>query len=260
MTDAEKITAYLDGYGAARMNKAGALAWAHLNGQNGNTDRAEYWRAEGIFDGASGGPSRFAVGQTQITPQNAQQPTQQAQQAQQQAPVTNLPAGMVRQAPKYTPKGGPTTPVAAPGAALPQGAPVRPSYQESHRWERYGPEVGEPRYLELACYRFGKLAPYDSVVNLQRALDGSILSVASDFLIRFELLGDDPGEQREGYRISGPLGPFARLVRRAIARGDLNPNPRAYQLSDWVGTRMSSGQIKFIGHQELSRLGLYTEL
>lgn len=251
MTDAEKIAAYLDGYNAARMDKAGALAWAQLNSQNGDNDRPSYWRAEGIYDGALGGASRFAVGQTQIGQPSGQQPTQ--------APVQNLPAGTVRQAPKYQPKGGPTTPVDAPGPARAQGAPVRTSYQVSHRWDRYAPELGGVRFLELACYRFGKLTPYDRVVTLQRALDGTLLNIVSDFLIRFELLGDDPGEQNEGYRISGPTGAFARLVRQEIALGSINPNPQAYGLSDWVGTRLSSGRIKFIGHQELLRLGLYTD-
>ena len=251
MTDAEKIAAYLDGYSAARADKTAALDWARQYGDTGgNYEVPQYWRGEGILESAAGLPSRFAAGQ-QTIPATTSAPQ----------PVPNLPAGVVRQAPVYQPKGGPTTPVAAPGPAQPQGAPVKISYQQTNPAPRMSLPLDGARFLELACYNRGRLIPYDEAVSLQRNEQGGLVGVLVRLFVdvRFELLGDDPGEQREGYRLSGPSGPLARMIRQDIAAGVLNPNPRAYQLSDWVGARMRNGRIKLIGHSELLRLNLYSD-
>ena len=251
MTDAEKIAAYLDGYNYARANKTAALDWARQYGDTGgNHEVPYYWRGEGILESAAGLPSRFVAGQQTIPAVTSTQP-----------PAANLPTGTVRKAPAYQPKGGPTTPVNAPGPALEKGAPVQVSYQQTNPFPRGPLLYSGARYLELGCYNRGRLIPYDEAVSLQRNEQGGLVGVLVRLFVdvRFELLGDDPGEQREGYRLSGPNGPLARLIRQDIAAGVLNPNPRAYGLSDWVGARMRSGRIKLIGHNELLRLNLYSD-
>lgn len=251
MTDAEKIAAYLDGYNYARANKTAALDWARAYGDtSGNHEVPYYWRGVGILESAAGLPSRFVAGQQTIPTVTSTKP-----------PANNLSAGVVRKAPVYQPTGGPTTTLEAPGPALAKGAPVTVSYQQTNPAPRMSLPLSSARFLELACYNRGRLIPYDEAVNLQRNEQGGLVGVLLRFFVdvRFDLLGDDPGEQREGYRLSGPSGPLARMVRQDIAAGVLNPNPRAYQLSDWVGARMRTGRIKLIGHNELLRLNLYSD-
>lgn len=266
MTDVEKIAKYLEGYTWALRDGTAALAWARDNWDSNNDELPVYWMNQGIFDARSGTPSRFSAGQTVITA-GATQTQQQNGTKQTQPAVTALPG--VRTAPAYQSKGGPQTPVLAPGPALEKGAPVTVSYQsQANIPVMAGPRLilAGVRYLELACYRNRKLIPYDQAVQIQRnplsaqlaGLAGAIVQLLRFDEVTFDLLGDDPGEQREGYRISGPTGPLARMIQREIAAGVINPNPRAYGLTDWVGAHLSSGRIKIISSQELDRLGLYS--
>lgn len=259
----DQISAYRNGYAWALSDKAAANTWAAESHDTGGSEDSAYWRDLGIRDGLSGAADRFAS----VLPQ--QNAAQQSQTTPQQAQAATTTLTGVRKAPVYQSKGGTQTQVAAPGQALERGAPVKVSYQNQGQIKpmfRAGQPVFGVRYLELACYRNRKLIPYDEAVQIQRnplsaqlgGLAGAIVQMLRFDEVSFDLLGDDPGEQREGYRLSGPTGPLARMIQREVAAGVINPNPRAYGMNDWVGARLSSGRIKLISAQELDRLGLYS--
>lgn len=131
-----------------------------------------------------------------------------------------------------------------------------------------GPQPGQPPLtswpcVELLCTEFGFKVPYDVaavVGQLAQNATSGLLPVLLGAGAQFRFLGDAPGDQTEGYRLSGPSGPIARKVARDVTAGKYGPIPLRYQLTAWVGTHMRDGSIKLLGRGELQSLGLYDQL
>lgn len=117
------------------------------------------------------------------------------------------------------------------------------------------PPRGWP-YLELVAELpvIGKI-PYDLAVGIRSLPNGGQLTSVLNKSVTFRLIGDGPDDHRDGFRLSGPNGPIARLVQREVAEGILSPDPRAYSLNAWIGTR-SKGEIRLLSAETLRQLGL----
>ncbi len=142
-----------------------------------------------------------------------------------------------------------------------QGPP--PVFNQQPGQPEPGPPLASPfPYVELLATEFGVKVPYDLaavVGNLAQSTQG-LIPILLGAGAQFRFLGDAPGDQREGYRLSGPSGPIARKVARDIALRRYKPDPTAYLLPAWVGTHMRNGSIKLLGRGELQSLGLYDQL
>lgn len=159
------------------------------------------------------------------------------------APVSGDGRIVTRTAPPYR---GPRT------GNIPVYAPNSQPWQPT--WPQWQPRT--VKYLELCAMLFDKPVNYDTAVKISRIEGGPVVDMAISFGVSFELLGDDPGEQRRGFKLSGPNGRIAQAVQQAIATRQLEyPDPHFYGLSDWVMAKTSQG-LKFIGLSELERLGL----
>lgn len=223
--EASKRLAYDDGFTAAVRDPAAARAWAKDN-RGTDPETYNFARADGIIDALAGQPNRY----TGVVPTG-------------QVPNSGVPvvgSGRTRPAPPYTGPTAGSVPVPAPNSGF--GYPYFPR--------------DTAKYYELSSKVFGKLVPYDVAVSLERLPSGGLLDVIKAVGVDFQILGDDPGEQREGYRLSGPNGRIAAQVRRDIAAGDVDPFPQHYGLSGWVMARLKNGRLKYIGRAELERLGL----
>lgn len=116
--------------------------------------------------------------------------------------------------------------------------------------------------VELLATEFGVKVPYDVAAVVGRLAQSSpgLIPVILGAGAQFRFLGDAPGDQTQGYRLSGPNGPIARKVARDVAAGRYSPFPAKYLLPAWVGTHMRDGSIKMLGRGELQSLGLYDQL
>lgn len=122
---------------------------------------------------------------------------------------------------------------------------------------------GAPVY-EVAAYFAGRLVPLDSLLSASRYTDAVLKSPALRALwvaaTRFEVLGDAPGESRQGYRLSGPKGPVAKYLA-LLARQPQPPfslDPRDFGLPAWFVTKTGQGRkgIRFLSRRELLDLGI----
>lgn len=121
------------------------------------------------------------------------------------------------------------------------------------------------RYLDLFVSILGRPVPLDRLYDLEKL--GQInshlgmLDALAQALAKVQILGDLPGDNREGYRLSGPRGPIAKFVSGLEQMGELT-DPRAFGLSAWVGTRTqrglrggARGGIRLLTARELRALG-----
>lgn len=124
---------------------------------------------------------------------------------------------------------------------------------------------GAPIY-EVVAYVGEKLVPLDRVLAVSKFLDSYrsniFLGALWSALVRFELLGDAPGEERKGYRLSGPNGAAAKWLAWEASRGR-RFDPRSYGLPAWFVTRVtgagSKREVRFMSRAELNNLGIYPE-
>lgn len=123
---------------------------------------------------------------------------------------------------------------------------------------------GAPIY-EVAAYFAGRLVTLDAFLSVSKYTDAVLKSPALRALwvaaTRFEVLGDAPGEDRQGYRLSGTRGPVAKYLV-LLGRQSQPPfslNPRDYGLPAWFVTK-TTGQgrkgIRFLSRRELLDLGI----
>lgn len=124
-----------------------------------------------------------------------------------------------------------------------------------------------PPIFEVVAYVSGKLVPLDRVLSISKFLDSyrsnPFFGALWSALLRFEVLGDAPGEERLGYRLSGPNGPAARWLAWEASRGR-TLDPRAYGLPAWFVTRSTGSagarrEIRFLSRSELTNLGIFPE-
>lgn len=124
---------------------------------------------------------------------------------------------------------------------------------------------GAPVY-EVAAYVLNKLVPLDRLLTVSRFAEETVKNPLYRALwlasIKFEVLGDAPGESREGYRLSGPTGPVARWLAN-LATQPTPPfplDPNYYGLPAWYVTRTVGGSrrgsVRFLSKRELLDLGI----
>ena len=147
----------------------------------------------------------------------------------------------------------PPRPPSSPVVVVPPVGPVPPSYR------------GAPIY-EVAAYFAGKRVPLDQLLAVSnftdRLLKNPVARLFWKSALRFDVLGDAPGEEREGYRLSGPRGPVARYL--AVIQSQANPpfpvDPSYYGLPAFFVTRVKGGGrrggIRFLSRRELEDLGI----
>ena len=144
---------------------------------------------------------------------------------------------------------------AGPGGMSPPGGGNPPRAPQRVR--------SEVLYLELYCTIAGRRSYYDQVVDIDGWISGNpLISAVASFLrvVRFQFLGDAPGEDRQGYRLSGEDGPIAQEVARLVAAGMTPPNPAFWGLPAWVGTATSRGRFRLLGREEIAALDLLPQL
>lgn len=124
---------------------------------------------------------------------------------------------------------------------------------------------GPPIY-EVAAYFAGKLVPLDQFLSVsqytEKLLKNPGLRALWAMATRFEVLGDAPGEERKGYRLSGPNGRVAKYL--ALLQQQPRPpfplDPQYYGLPAWFVTKVkgqgSRGGIRFLSRRELLDLGI----
>lgn len=141
----------------------------------------------------------------------------------------------------------------APGRRVQGGPPVLqpPAYNPNLP---PGPrQFGVENYLEVVAQTPIGPIRYDLAVSLENR-DGGLLLQVAKLLVRFEVLGDQPGDERRGFRLSGPDGPIAQQVRRLQAENRIG-KPSNYRLDAWYGAKTARG-IRLIGRAELDALGI----
>lgn len=246
--------AYNRGY-SFTLNMGTAQAEQYLSAHAADlsaTSGEAHWYAVGMLEARSGYPFRVPSTRTAVTPPPPAVTSGTGGTGTYVTPptpgsVTGGPPVIVRPAPPYQSKGGgvilnpPTTPPFTPPVVV---------YQASPRF----------RYLEVCGFLFSKRVPYDAAVKVDRTeIDGGlVVQLLKSWSVSFRLLGDAPGEQREGYHLSGPNGPIARRVAALVNAGVVIPDPRAYGLSDWVAAKTREG-VKFLSSAEIDQLGLYSD-
>lgn len=114
-------------------------------------------------------------------------------------------------------------------------------------------QFGVEKYLEVVAQT--PLGPirYDLAVGLENRDGGLILQIAK-LLVRFEVLGDQPGDENRGFRLSGQDGALAQEVRALQAAKRIG-KPANYRLDAWYGAKTGRG-IRLIGRAELDALGI----
>ncbi len=151
----------------------------------------------------------------------------------------------VRQAPAYTPPQGgrgPTVYIPAPGTPVPVPPPsLVPG--------------GFPVYEVYAHVPIKGGIPLDVAEQIRQQARLSWAGVLGSALVGVTLLGADPADYRQGFRLSGPQGRIAQQVAAAIRGAKLYAYPTSYGLDGWYGAQTTRG-IRLIGPQELQALGL----
>lgn len=113
-----------------------------------------------------------------------------------------------------------------------------------------GPFLEAYAYIDVPF--FSKGIAFDTAVKLDTLESSGTVVMLLQEAVKFTLLGLDPGDDRRGFKLSGPTGPIAAAVRQFISLG--NPNdPRAYGLPYWVGARTRKG-VKLFGARTLKKI------
>lgn len=159
--------------------------------------------------------------------------------------VYRTPDGRVVQLPPPPLTGGPAPvgnpPIFRPAPQyVPQPNPGFPGWQE-------------PKFYEVYATLLGKGRPLDQVVKLQNLQGPDWLILGVSFGTDIKLLGDNVGDERRGYRLSGPNSAFAKEIRRRIAMGQLPSDPRRLGLDAWYGARTSTG-VRLLTARQLQAL------
>ncbi|MFO0580543.1 MAG: hypothetical protein U1A78_41760 [Polyangia bacterium] len=172
------------------------------------------------------------------------------------APRVGRPAA-TRPAPVFT---GPATPTPNPNVppVIVQPPPVITQPPPVIGYP--GPVLYQPGFLEVAATLFGKPVPLDFAVNLERRPAGDWLILGLQFGTSIQVLGQDPGDRRRGYRLSGAGSGIATRVAQLVAARQLPPDPRYLPpprgpLFNWYGARTSTG-VRLLFRNDLNQLGV----
>ena len=121
----------------------------------------------------------------------------------------------------------------------------------------------------MEAYFAVKLVPLDQFLAVSRYTESLIknpgLRALWAMAVRFEVLGDAPGEERKGYRLSGINGRVAKYL--ALLQQQPRPpfplDPQYYGLPAWFVTKVKGqgnrGGIRFLSRRELLDLGIDPE-
>lgn len=129
------------------------------------------------------------------------------------------------------------------------------------------PYQGPPIY-EVAATFLTKLVPLDRLLTVAKFSDLTIRNPLYrqlfDAALEFQILGDAPGESKQGYGLSGRDGPVAKYLAWLDANGSPAGKPQDYGLSAWwvtrtAGRRGGRGGIRFLSKSELLQLGINPE-
>lgn len=113
-----------------------------------------------------------------------------------------------------------------------------------------GPFLEAYAYIDVPFLKKG--ISFDTAVKLDTLESSGTVVMLLQEAVKFTLLGLDPGDDRRGFKLSGPTGPIAAAVRQFVSLG--NPNdPRAYGLPYWVGARTRKG-VKLFGARTLKMI------
>lgn len=138
-------------------------------------------------------------------------------------------------------------PIVAPPAPIPRPAP---------RYQRY-------RVLEVCAFAFGRRVPLDLLLTASKFIeqDRRLQKYAAIWLAfnSVRVFGAAPGDELEGYRLSGPDGAAAKLLSWLEAQGHVY-RLADYNLPAWFAARVSQGGkrggIRFLSRPELMNLGI----
>lgn len=213
---------YDEGWANGARVRAGNPA-APVSGPTTNPAYGE-WYTAAFADGKAGTPKRYLV-------------------AGQKAPIVD-----------NRNNGGP--PIVAPPVSPP---PVRPPVgfpRPAPRYKRY-------RVFEVCAFVLGKRVPLDALLTASKFIesDRRLQKYAAIWLAlnNIRVLGDAPGEEQEGFQLSGPTGPAAQYLAWLEAQGH-SYNLRDYNLPAWFATRTKGGArrggIRFLSRPELLSLGI----
>ena len=101
-----------------------------------------------------------------------------------------------------------------------------------------GPFLEAYAYIDLPFV--GRGLAFDTAVKLDTLESKGTLVPLVQEVVKFALLGREPGDERRGFKLSGPTGPTAAAVRQWVMQGN-PPDPRALGLPFWVAARTSKG-------------------
>lgn len=138
---------------------------------------------------------------------------------------------------------GPVTPYPNTGIVPPnRRGPIRvapPVYQPAPQETAVrGPFLEAYAYIDLPFV--GRGLAFDTAVKLDTLESKGTLVPLVQEVVKFALLGREPGDERRGFKLSGPTGPTAAAVRQWVMQG--NPaDPRALGLPFWVAARTRRG-------------------
>lgn len=213
---------WINDYWAAYLLALSNPAEAQRRRQQGNVWTQNY--ILGLQDGLTGMPGKDPAG---VVP-----------------PPGRIPA-IIRRAPAYTPpRGGGGPPVYIPPPPLP--VPRNPASVVPGNY---------PVYEVYAHVPIRGGIPLDVAEQIRQQAGLSWLGALGSALVGVTLLGADPSDYRQGFRLSGPTGRLAQQIVRQIQLGRLYAYPTSYGLDGWYGAQTTRG-IKVIGPQELQALGL----
>lgn len=98
--------------------------------------------------------------------------------------------------------------------------------------------------------------PYDLAVSVERKPNQGLILNLLQAAIGFQVLGADPTDWTQGYRLSGPKGPIAQRVGSLVRQGVLRQSdPAFFGLDAWYGAKTQEG-FRLLGRAELQALGL----
>ena len=118
--------------------------------------------------------------------------------------------------------------------------------------------AGSSRFYEVVARSPLGPMPYDYAVGVTRQSNHGLLLTLLQDAISFQVLGADPADWTQGYRLSGPNGPIAQRVARLIRTGVFTgsqADPAYWGLDGWYGAKTQTG-FKLLGKGELQALGL----
>lgn len=128
------------------------------------------------------------------------------------------------------------------------------------------PMPTRPVYLELLAQEFGRKIPFDVAVKIQDLPSaGGLLAGIALWGLDFEFLGDAPGDDGRGYKLSGPNGPIALWVQYLTRTGRMpSADPNYYGLPAFVAAytmgRGTTKGVRFLGREDLARVGVLDRL